>query len=72
MTPEELKIIMEENCLNAKKLADLLHVSQGAIYHWRNGTRPISKLMCDYLMLKLGRGRTMAVVGKNWTVYDDL
>lgn len=70
MTPEKLRAVMEDHRLNAKKLADLLHVSRGAVYHWRNGTRPISKMTWDCLMLKLGKGQLMTISGNYWRVDD--
>lgn len=68
MTAEKLREIMLEHRLNAKSVADLLHVSQGAVYHWRNGTRPISKMTWECLMLKLDKGRLMTVSGSSWSI----
>lgn len=68
MTPKKLREVMEEHHLNVKKTAALLHVSEGAIYHWRNGTRPISQVVWDCLLLKLQKAKSLTIIGNEWCV----
>ena len=68
MTPEKLREVMDSNHLNVKKTADLLGVSKGAVYHWRNGTRPISKLTWDCLILELQKQSCITIIGGYWDI----
>lgn len=68
MTPEKLREVMDRHHLNVKKMAALLEVSEGAIYHWRNGTRPIRKLVWDCLLLKLQEARSLTIIDNEWRI----
>ena len=59
MTPEKLRALMDENDLNAKKTAGLIHVSASAIYMWLRKERTISRPMWELLLLRVQHARAM-------------
>lgn len=53
MTAENLKSLMLEYNLNAKKIASLVHVGERTVYHWTKGDRSIPRLAWEHLLVRL-------------------
>lgn len=74
MTPEKLRALMDENDLNAKKTAGLIHVSASAVYMWLRNERRISKPMWELLQLRVQQARasrnqgSMLLTAGGWSV----
>lgn len=68
MTPENLKVVMEANHLNVKKLSALIHVSGRRIYRWLKGESAIPAVAWEFLMFKLQKSGGTMSVGDLWSV----
>lgn len=68
MTPEKLRNLMHEHKLNAKKTADMLHVSISSIYHWRTGSRTMPQLAWEYLLIKVKKPAILNIAGSDWNL----
>lgn len=67
MTPETFRSTLENLDLSPKIAATVLHVTPTSIYRWLKGTRPVPKLVADYLILKVPKPQIVLSVS-SWSV----
>jgi DNA-binding transcriptional regulator YiaG len=68
MSPETLKLLMDERKLNTKKLAGLLSVNVRSVCHWLNGSRKITKSRWEHILLVVSKPKKMNISGSEWNI----
>lgn len=68
MTPEKLRAVLVEHRLSVKTVAYEMHVSPRTVNHWLKGTRRMSTLAWEYLLLLLKKPKVLTLIGNDWDV----